>query len=193
MSTNATPQTELEALLPPVPPKAGSSGVASVNGTVQLAGPRLSPLGKRIEMIRVDRGLSKQLLARSAGTSRQQLWRVMTGKSELTGTLCARLASVLDVDSRTLSSAALGDAAGAPPNAAPPRWGRAPAEPLSLASYLEREALVERTLRTLPAGEDGVPLKCALLNAVEERARVTRLAIPAWLFRIRGAVLNGSL
>ena len=144
-------------------------------------------------MLRVDRGLSKQHLARSAGTSRQQLWRVMTGKSELTTTLCARLASVLDVDSRTLSSAALGAASDALPNATAVRWGRPLTDPLSLASYLESEGLVEGTLQTLPAGDDGVALKCALLNAIEERARLGRVAIPAWLFRIRGAVLHGSL
>ncbi|HEX2779477.1 MAG TPA: helix-turn-helix transcriptional regulator [Gemmatimonadaceae bacterium] len=177
-------------MLPPVAPEGESGGVASVSDTVQLAAPRLSALGKRIEMLRLDRGLSKQHLARSAGTSRQQLWRVMTGKSELTGTLCARLASVLDVDSRTLSSAALG---GAPmPNAAPLRWGESLPAPLSLAAYLGSEALVERTLHSLPAGDDGVALKCALLNAIEERARLARLAIPGWLFRLRGAVLNGS-
>ena len=64
--------------------------------------PELTLLGKRIEMLRLDRRLSKGVLAQRAGTSRQQLWRVMTGKSELTSSLCARLSEVLEVDSRSL-------------------------------------------------------------------------------------------
>src|SRR5215217_9345267 len=64
--------------------------------------PELTALGKRIEMLRIERGLSKQYLARFAGTSRQQLWRVMTGKSELTGSLRSRLADALKVSALEL-------------------------------------------------------------------------------------------
>src|SRR6476620_7278041 len=64
--------------------------------------PELTTLGKRLEILRIERGISKQFLARHAGTSRQQLWRVMTGKSELTSSLRARLASALAVDTATL-------------------------------------------------------------------------------------------
>src|SRR3954462_9824350 len=53
--------------------------------------PELTQLGKRLEILRIERGVSKQHLARYAGTSRQQLWRVMTGKSELTSSLKERL------------------------------------------------------------------------------------------------------
>ena len=78
--------------------------------------PELTALGRQLEMLRLERGLSKQGLARGAGTSRQQLWRVMTGKSELTTSLCQRLAEVLGIDARVLRNAeayarALGDAA----------------------------------------------------------------------------------
>ena len=161
----------------------------------EIAGPRLSDLGKRIEMLRVDRGVSKQVLARAAGTSRQQLWRVMTGKSELTSTLCQRLASVLDVDSRTLSSAALSNASHSPSSVtlSPARLSLDVVPARSLAAYLESSALLVRTLRTLPADNDGVALKCALLNALEDRARAARLQIPAWLFRVRASVLDGTL
>src|SRR6476646_10410003 len=62
----------------------------------------LTALGKRLEILRIERGVSKQRLARHAGTSRQQLWRVMTGKSELTTSLRERLASALAVESATL-------------------------------------------------------------------------------------------
>src|SRR5919202_5054864 len=64
----------------------------------------LTAMGKQIEMLRIQRGLSKQHLARYAGTSRQQLWRVMTGKSELTSSLRHRLAEVLHVDAHALGA-----------------------------------------------------------------------------------------
>ena len=162
---------------------------------IGLSAPQLSPLGKRIEMLRVDRGVSKQLLARAAGTSRQQLWRVMTGKSELTTTLCQRLANVLDVDSRTLSSAAL-DGVHLSRSALtflPAHAGVGHNGPPSLAAYLDNSTLLVRTLRTLPSGDDGLALKRALLNALEERARTARLQIPAWFFRVRASVLDGTL
>src|SRR5829696_7615979 len=67
--------------------------------------PELTSLGKRLEILRIERGISKQHLARYAGTSRQQLWRVMTGKSELTTSLRERLAGALSVDPSILSVA----------------------------------------------------------------------------------------
>ena len=70
---------------------------AEPNSAQESGFPELTNLGKRIEMLRIERGLSKQYLARYAGTSRQQLWRVMTGKSELTGALRSRLADALNV------------------------------------------------------------------------------------------------
>src|SRR5215203_1896527 len=67
--------------------------------------PELTSLGKRLEILRIERGISTQRLARHAGTSRQQLWRVMTGKSELTSSLRERLAGALSVDASLLSGA----------------------------------------------------------------------------------------
>src|SRR5262245_22511235 len=66
--------------------------------------PALTELGKRLELLRIRRALSKQLLARRVGISRQQLWRVMTGKSELTASLCGRLADALDVSPAELAA-----------------------------------------------------------------------------------------
>ena len=176
-------------------PTASEHDARDPGGSFDIAGPRLSDLGKRIEMLRVDRGVSKQMLARAAGTSRQQLWRVMTGKSELTSTLCQRLASVLDVDSRTLSSTAFagGSHSTAAVTLSAARFSSDLVPPRSLAAYLQSSTLLVRTLRTLPLDNDGIALKCALLNAVEERARAARLAIPAWLFRVRASVLDGTL
>src|SRR3954462_10726849 len=65
--------------------------------------PEFTELGKRLEILRIERGVSKQRLARHAGTSRQQLWRVMTGKSELTSSLRERLASALSVEAALLA------------------------------------------------------------------------------------------
>lgn len=195
MSTIHSPTEPTPAVPEKGAAEAGERDGGITAGSVGLDGPQLSDLGKRIEMLRVDRGVSKQVLARAAGTSRQQLWRVMTGKSELTSTLCQRLASVLDVDSRTLSSAAFAGAGQARASITRPA-GRLSLELVparSLAAYLESSSLIVRTLRTLPVGDDGVPLKCALLNALEDRARAARLQIPAWLFRVRASVLDGSL
>ena len=77
MSTSATPITT-EENGPGVTPDAGAfSTVAPAGDLVSFAAPRLTPLGKRIEMLRVDRGYSKQSLARSAGTSRPlRAWRI---------------------------------------------------------------------------------------------------------------------
>src|SRR4030095_9568806 len=67
--------------------------------------PELTSLGKRLEILRIERGISKQRLARHPCTSRQQSWRVMTGKSELTSSLKERLAGALSVDPSLLSNA----------------------------------------------------------------------------------------
>ena len=41
--------------------------------TLPEGAPELTSLGKRLEILRIERGISKQFLARYAGTSRQQL------------------------------------------------------------------------------------------------------------------------
>ena len=194
MSTIDAPLVLNLGSTPNEPPAAATLSTPAAT-TATINGPQLSELGKRIEMIRVNRGVSKQVLARAAGTSRQQLWRVMTGKSELTATLCQRLATVLDVDSRTLSSAAFarGHSIGSAVALAPSRPAGDPVPPPSLATYLENSTGLLRTLRTVPEGDDGVAIKCALINSLEERARQARLQIPAWLFRVRANVLGGRL
>ena len=157
--------------------------------------PELTPLGKRIELLRIERGLSKQYLARAAGTSRQQLWRVMTGKSELTSALCHRLAEVLQADARALregrgvSVLSLGCADPAASDGASAVHAPAP----DLASYVADPALVVRTLATLPEGEPGSRLKRELLNCVEDVARESDVRLPPSFFDLRGRVINGEL
>jgi transcriptional regulator with XRE-family HTH domain len=164
----------------------------NTEGTPQDGGsPELSPLGKRIELLRIERGISKQRLARAAGTSRQQLWRVTTGKSELTSGLCERLAEVLHIDARLLrgeqlepETAGLRALAFRARNAAPAA--------VDLADYVETEEHLVRTLETLPGGPSGERLKRALLNCIEEVARAEGLRLPSAFFERRGRVVNGD-
>lgn len=159
--------------------------------------PELSPLGKRIEVLRIGRGLSKQRLAHSAMTSRQQLWRVMTGKSELTEALRQRLAVALQVDSAELASG--GPSVATTPSAAPdsgPTNDAAVATRgigVSLDTYLSTPPLAERTLRTLPNGDVGRELKRMILTALEDVALERRITLPAEFFELRRRVLSGEL
>src|SRR5215212_6092678 len=125
--------------------------------------PELTPLGKRIEMLRIDRGLSKQYLARFAGTSRQQLWRVMTGKSELTSSLRARLADALKVQPLEF------DFSSAPTTSTTSRTLTAASEG-QIAGYLADHKAIQRTLETMPAGDEGRALKRRFLDALEDMA-----------------------
>jgi transcriptional regulator with XRE-family HTH domain len=158
--------------------------------------PELTALGKRLEILRIERGISKQRLARHAGTSRQQLWRVMTGKSELTSSLRDRLAGALSVEPAFLSPAAgipashtFSLAATALPIATAGPIGEAP----TIAHYLTNPAHLAATLRTLPSGDAGRRLKRALLNALEDLSVESALALPPDFSEIRRRVLSGEL
>jgi len=159
--------------------------------------PELTGLGKRLEILRIERGISKQQLARHAGTSRQQLWRVMTGKSELTTSLRERLAGVLSVEPAELSAhlatpsthtfslaATVGGATGL--------LARSASAP-SITEYLTDSAHLISTLRSLPSGDEGRRLKRALLNAVEDLALEASQVLPADYSDIRHRVLAGEL
>jgi transcriptional regulator with XRE-family HTH domain len=154
--------------------------------------PELTSLGKRLEILRIERGVSKQHLARYAGTSRQQLWRVMTGKSELTSSLRERLATVLAVEPRALTA---DDTA---PTAAPigSNFGfpatLPPAVP-ALRDYLLDATYLAATLRTLPSGDSGRRLKRALLNAVEDLAVEAGQPLPLEYSELRRRVLAGEM
>ena len=159
--------------------------------------PELTSLGKRLEILRIERGISKQRLDRHAGTSRQQLWRVMTGKSELTSSLKERLAGALSVDPSLLSSASSSTSSqtfgftavvtstlvgGASTGAAP-----------TISDYLGDSSRLTATLRTLPEGDAGRRLKRALLNVLEDLAVDTATPLPADFPEIRRRVLSGEL
>jgi transcriptional regulator with XRE-family HTH domain len=154
----------------------------------------LTLLGKRLEILRIERGLSKQRLARHAGTSRQQLWRVMTGKSELTNSLRERLASALAVESAVITTGVAGTSQASvfstssgsfSPSLSPP--------PITVSDYLTDPQHLVATLRTLPAGDSGRRLKRALLNALEDLAVETGRALPIDYSEIHRRVLAGEL
>ena len=165
--------------------------------------PELTALGKRIELLRIERRMSKGVLAQRAGTSRQQLWRVMTGKSDLTSSLCARLADVLEIDSRLLRDVRLDSDAtvlGVVPDGG---RGRRPGElgatyadggnsHQSLEAYVSGPNGIERTFETIPGTDDGRRLKRALLDAVEQMALARSLKLPLGFFDLRRRDINGE-
>lgn len=156
--------------------------------------PELTQLGKRLEILRIERGVSKQRLARHAGTSRQQLWRVMTGKSELTSSLRERLASALAVEPATLSpTGAFSSTSHATFAHA---LGTSPGLPVSVPTvteYLQNAEHLAASIRTLPSGDSGRRLKRALLNAVEDLAVEAGYALPVDYSEIRRRVLAGEI
>ncbi len=159
--------------------------------------PELTALGKRIEVLRIGRGYSKQHLARFAGTSRQQLWRVMTGKSELTEALRDRLAAALQVDSAVLEGRGPSVAAAAhtAPDSVPIHDAAIATRGIgvSLDTYLSTPQPAERTLRTLPNGDVGRELKRMILTALEDVALELRVVLSAEFFELRRRVLSDEL
>jgi transcriptional regulator with XRE-family HTH domain len=153
--------------------------------------PELTALGKRLEILRIERGVSKQHLARHAGTSRQQLWRVMTGKSELTSSLCERLASALAVQPADLARSGSSGFTQLPSSLLPSAM-HVPSSPTA-ADYLADATFLAASLRTLPTGDSGRRLKRALLNAVEDLAVEAGCALPLDYSEIRRRVLSGEL
>ena len=156
--------------------------------------PELTLLGKQLEILRIERGVSKQRLARRAGTSRQQLWRVMTGKSELTSALCDRLAVALSVESATLrNQASVRDARSTVNSADPPGMTSVPAVSPALSHYLADVRHLEVTMTTLPSGDGGRRLKRALLNAVEDLGIDAGQTLPSEFSELRRRVMAGEL
>ena len=153
--------------------------------------PELTELGKRIEVLRIGRALSKQHLARYAGTSRQQLWRVITGKSELTGALRTRLAEVLRVDPGQLARAGIQASADTTSTTLPPLPVSGAANELS--RYLSDPAAIGRTLASLPNGDGGRVLKRRLLDHLEDLSLAQACTLPAAVFELRRRVMAGEL
>ena len=155
--------------------------------------PELTQLGKRHEILRIERALSKQQLARLAGTSRQQLWRVMTGKSDLTVGIRQRLADTLRVDTSALAgSDTVWTVATRTLSDTQPSTLALDAE-VPVEEFVADAARIERAVRSLPCGDAGRELKRALLNALEDQAVRYRLTLDAFFFDVRRRVLSGEL
>jgi transcriptional regulator with XRE-family HTH domain len=155
---------------------------ANQQTTFVTGSPELTELGKRIEMLRIERGLSKQYLAKFAGTSRQQLWRVMTGKSQLTLTLRVRLAAALKVATLEPDETS--------------RWMMpmiAGAAATDFRAYAAAPDAIARTLASMPTGDRGRALKRRLLDAIEDSALEERCTLHPRFFDLRRQVLNGQL
>ena len=165
---------------------------ASLEFTLPEGAPELTALGKRLEILRIERGVSKQHLARHAGTSRQQLWRVMTGKSELTSSLRERLASALSVEPADLSAGTASSTLGHVASTFALLGASAATMP-TVHDYLADPAHLTASLRTLPTGDGGRRLKRALLNAVEDLAVEAGRALPLDYSEIRRRVMAGEL
>ncbi|MBA3671780.1 MAG: helix-turn-helix transcriptional regulator [Gemmatimonadaceae bacterium] len=152
--------------------------------------PELTILGKRLEILRIERGVSKQRLARHAGTSRQQLWRVMTGKSELTTSLRERLATALAVEPHAITTTAGGSTRSVSlAGSVLPALQVIP----TIHDYLSDASGLATTLRTLPSGDGGRRLKRALLNSLEDLAVEAGQPLPLDYSEIRRRVLAGEL
>ena len=160
-----------------------------------LGAAELTLLGKRLEILRIERGVSKQHLAKRAGTSRQQLWRVMTGKSELTSSLRDRLATALSVEPAVFlgpnqsGSSSHGSSVTTAFALSPASHGAT----LGIAEYLADPSHLAATLRTLPSGDGGRRLKRALLNALEDLAVDAGRSLPIDYSEIHRRVLAGEL
>jgi len=159
---------------------------ADSNTPITPGVPGFTELGKRIEMLRIERGLPKQHLARRVGTSRQQLWRVMTGKSDLTPALRTRLAEVLNVTALELEG---GDV----PTRSTATTGLAKGAGSTIADYLSSLSSVTQTLATMPTGDQGRLVKRAYLDALEDAALASGQSLDSHFFDLRRRVLAGEL
>ena len=154
----------------------------------------LTVLGKRLEILRIERGVSKQVLARHAGTSRQQLWRVMTGKSELTNSLRERLATALAIEPTSLTSHGAVSTQSFSMGTGTTSTSAARDLPsFTVLDYLTHAELLTATLRTMPVCDGGRRLKRALLNTLEDLADESGRPLSADYTDIHKRVLSGEL
>lgn len=172
-----------------------------------LGTPELAPIGKRIEMLRIERGLSKQQLAKGAGISRQQLWRVLAGKSDLTSSLRERLAFVLRTEISVLQPDPDGEAARplatwfgrsaaaelSNEAAASATTTLANTAPATFAEFVSSPTYVQVLLAALPGCESGLALKRAVLDSIEDVAMARGIALPDAFFALRRAVITREL
>jgi transcriptional regulator with XRE-family HTH domain len=148
--------------------------------------PELTDLGRRVETLRIERGISKQHLARHADISRQQLWRVMTGKSELTASLRTRLADALGVDADDFAPGRQSPVASSVPKSSTPFS-------VDPDRYIADPNAIMRTSATMPSGDAGRTIKRELLNTLEDFAIARGVRLGGAFFDLRRRILAGEL
>jgi hypothetical protein len=149
----------------------------------------LSEAGRIIDAHRTRRRLTKGALARSVGISRQQLWRVMTGKSALVPSLRDRLVRVLGAEELATTSMI----PARPANESTVGSGRDPRSSSELMRYLRDPAAIARTLDTLPGGSEGRWLYRAVFDVIEEMAAIAGIELSADALRLRRGAFGEHL
>ena len=135
-----------------------------------------------------DLGLQRQGVAKRIGISRVQLWRALHEAVELSHEQLAQLETVLDVPQGALGSTPTGQWEPEPPG----EGEEAPSE-TELGEFVSNMDRIVRTLRTMPSGPVGKPIKIAVLNATEQAAAETGAMLPREYYDIRRRVLAGEL
>lgn len=149
---------------------------------------RLTPAGTIVERLRGERELTQEELARAIGVTRQHYSRVIKGQADLKLREWRQLADTLGVDLGTI----LQDTGGQWEPDPAGEGEEAPSE-TELGEFVSNMDRIVRTLRTLPGGALGKPIKVAVLNAAEQSAAETGATLPLEYYDIRRKVLAGEL
>jgi transcriptional regulator with XRE-family HTH domain len=142
-------------------------------------------VGDRIDYLMRDRRLTRTALADLAKISRQTLHRAL-GKDEITRSVAQRLASVLNVTEAYLLFGAERPMVSAV-HEEPPPYGAAN----ELADFVGN---LDRIIRTLSTGTNAAldpKSKLAILNGIEEAARLAGQQLPSEFWDLRRAVNEG--
>lgn len=156
----------------------------------------LTELGQRIEDLRRAAGLNTQGLARKAAMSRQHLWRISTGRTDVETGDVVRIARALGVaPSELLPDLGAGqwepetdrDAAAAGSGDEPTPAGR------ELEAFMSNMERIVHLLSNSSGGDITQAVKIGLLNGIEQVARETGNKLPPEYGEIRRRVINGEL
>lgn len=149
----------------------------------------LTPFGQLVEELREHRGASKQWLAEQVGVSRSTWYRILTGAADITRDQMKALAGALHVPMARLLEATT---AGQWEPETRPREEEVPSES-ELADFMSNTDRIVRSLRELPGGPVGKPIKIALLNSIASTAREKGDTLPRDFYDIMRRVDAGEL
>ena len=133
--------------------------------------------------------MKQQWLAEQIGVSRSTWYRILDGSADITHDQLQALAAALKVPVSRLLEAS-----------SPQHWEpetRPGDEEIStgseLAEFMSNTDRIVRTLRELPGGPVGKPIKIALLNSIASTARETGQQLPRDFYDIMRRVDLGEL